>query len=296
MQKFIFVVLTLAFSTAGAWADGAKAPLVHGHRGTRGLRPENTLPAFSEALRVGTDFLELDMDVTKDNVVVVSHEPKVTPERCLAPDGKRLEKAIPIRSLTFEELRKYDCGSLPNPKFPRQVPVPGTPMPSLDEVFSLVENSTYPAAAKAGFNIETKIFPSQPELSPAPAEFAKLVMDVVSKHHMGKRVIVQSFDVRTLKEVKKIDSSILTSQLTDDDLLDVVPALKAAGTDIWSPNGDWITPELVKEVHAAGIQVAPWTLDTPKEWDLAIAAGVDAIITDYPGDLIDYLKTQNLRP
>jgi glycerophosphoryl diester phosphodiesterase len=293
MKTAIFSALI--FAAAGAQAAGLKAPLVHGHRGTRGLRPENTLPAFSEALRAGADFLELDMDVTKDNVVVVSHEPKVTPERCLAPDGKRLEKAIPIHTLTFEELRKYDCGSLPNPKFPRQVLVPGTPMPSLDEVFSLVENSTYPAAATEGFNIETKIFPSQPQLNPAPAEFAKLVMDVVRKHHMEKRVIVQSFDVRTLREIKKLAPSVRTSQLTDDNLLAIVPALKADGTDIWSPNGAWVTPASVKEAQAAGIQVAPWTLDTQKEWDLAIAAGVDAIITDYPGDLIDYLKAKKLR-
>lgn len=294
MKRIVFSALFLA--AAGAHAAGVKAPLVHGHRGTRGLRPENTLPAFNEALRVGADFLELDMDVTKDGVVVVSHEPKVTPERCLAPDGGKLQKAVPIRALTFAELRKYDCGSLPNLKFPRQVQVPGTPMPSLDEVFALVENSTYPAAANVGFDIETKIFPGRPQLAPAPAEFAELVLGTVKKHHMEKRVIVQSFDVRTLREIKKIDPSVRTSQLTNYDLLDIVPALKAAGTDIWSPNGAWLTPEALREAHAAGIQVVPWTINTPKEWDLAIAAEVDGIITDYPGDLIAYLKAKKLRP
>jgi glycerophosphoryl diester phosphodiesterase len=293
MKKIIFSALLLA--AAGANAAPVKAPLVHGHRGTRGMRPENTLPAFTEALRVGADVLELDMDVTKDGVIVVSHEPRVTPERCLAPDGKAMEKAIPIHTLTLEELKKYDCGALPNPKFPRQVLVPGTPMPTLDEVFTLAETSTYPAAAQVQFNIETKIFPAEPELTPSPAEFARLVMDVVKKHHMEKRVILQSFDVRTLKEIKKLDPAVRISQLTEANLVEIVPALKAINAEIWSPDSHWITPAAVKEAQAAGIQVVPWTINTPKEWDQALAAGVDAIITDYPGDLIEYLKAKKLR-
>jgi glycerophosphoryl diester phosphodiesterase len=293
MKKIIFSALLLA--AAGANAAPVKAPLVHGHRGTRGMRPENTLPAFTEALRVGADVLELDMDVTKDGVIVVSHEPRVTPERCLAPDGKAMEKAIPIHTLTLEELKKYDCGALPNPKFPRQVLVPGTPMPTLDEVFTLAETSTDPAAAQVQFNIETKIFPAEPELTPSPAEFARLVMDVVKKHHMEKRVILQSFDVRTLKEIKKLDPAVRISQLTEANLVEIVPALKAINAEIWSPDSHWITPAAVKEAQAAGIQVVPWTINTPKEWDQALAAGVDAIITDYPGDLIEYLKAKKLR-
>ncbi len=293
MKKILF--LALVSISASALAADIKGPLVHGHRGTRGTRPENTLPAFSEALRVGADVLEMDMDITKDNVVVISHEPKVTPERCLGPEGKTLEKPIPIHSLTLEELKKYDCGALPNPKFPRQVLVPGTPMPTLDEMFSMVEASTYPAAAAVQFNIETKIFPSQPQLTPLPADFIKLVADVVKKHGMEKRVILQSFDVRTLREMKKQVPEIRTAQLTSEDLVDIVPALKSSKVDLWSPDSTWITAESVNDAHAAGIPVVPWTLDTPKEWDIAIAAGVDAIITDYPADLIEYLKAKNLR-
>ncbi len=293
MKRLALILMTAC--CAGAWAAGPKAPLVEGHRGSRGTMPEDTLPAFNEALRVGADVLELDMGVTKDGVVVISHEPRVTPERCLGPDGKKLEKAIPIHSLTYAELRRYDCGSLPNPKFPRQRQVPGTPMPTLDEVFALVENSTYPAAAAVQFNIETKIFPAEPGLTPPPAEFAALVADVIKKHHMEKRVILQSFDVRTLKAMKKLLPQVRTAQLTNDNLLDVVPALKAAGTDIWSPNSRWVTPESVMEAHDAGIEVAPWTLNTPAEWDMAIGSGADAIITDYPEDLVKYLKAKKLR-
>ncbi len=293
MKKILLLVLIAI--PAAALAAGPKAPLVHGHRGSRGTMPENTLPAFAEALKAGVDVLELDLGVTKDNVVVVSHEPNVTPERCLGPNGAKLEKPIPLRSLTLEELKKFDCGTLTNPKFPRQAAVPGTPIPTLEEVFALVRASKLPAAGKVEFNIETKIFPYDPELSPAPAEFAALVVQAVKRNAMGPRVMVQSFDVRTLKEVKALAPEIRTSQLTYEELLDIVPALQAALTDIWSPNYKWITAESVKEAQKAGIQVAPWTINLPKEWDIAIAAGVDAIITDYPADLIAHLKAKKLR-
>ncbi|MBI4350297.1 MAG: glycerophosphodiester phosphodiesterase [Elusimicrobia bacterium] len=268
---------------------------VHGHRGSRGTVPENTLPAFESALLAEADVLEMDLGVTKDDVVVVSHEPKVTPERCLGPEGEKLERAMPIRSLTLAELKKYDCGTLLNPKFPQQLPVPGERMPTLNEVFTMVKASGYAAGAKAEFNIETKIFPYEPELTPAPADFARLVVEAVKKHELEKRVIVQSFDVRTLKEVKNLAPAIRTAQLTCEELVDIVPALKSAKVDVWSPNYKWLTPEAVKEAHEAGIKVAPWTINASKDWDAAIAAGVDAIITDYPAALVEYLQTRKLR-
>ncbi|PKM98417.1 MAG: glycerophosphodiester phosphodiesterase [Elusimicrobia bacterium HGW-Elusimicrobia-3] len=289
MKNIIFLALIAA--TAPALAADLKLPAVHGHRGSRGTVPENTLPAFEAALMGGADVLEFDLGVTKDGVVVVSHEPKVTPERCLDAGGKRLDKPVPLRDLTLAQLKKYDCGTLLNPKFPQQIEVPGTPMPTLDEVFELVEKSGYAAAPKVEFNIETKIFPYDPDLSPSPEEFARLVTDVVKKHGMEARVIVQSFDVRTLRAVKKLAPAIRTSQLTYESLVDIVPALKSAKVDIWSPNYKWITAEAVREAQAAGIKVAPWTINTRKEWDIAIAAGVDAIITDYPAALVEHLES-----
>ena len=289
MKRIIF--LTLVAVTAPALAADLKLPAVHGHRGSRGTVPENTIPAFEAALLAGADVLELDLGVTKDGVVIVSHEPKVTPERCLNADGKKLDQPVAIRELTLAELKKYDCGTLLNPKFPQQIEVPGTPMPTLEEVFELVKKAGYAASPKVEFNIETKIFPYEPELAPAPEEFARLVTDVVKKHGMEARVMVQSFDVRTLRAVKKFAPAIRTSQLTYESLVDIVPALKNSKVDIWSPNYKWITVEAVKEAQAAGIKVAPWTINTKKEWDLAIAAGVDAIITDYPAALVEHLES-----
>jgi glycerophosphoryl diester phosphodiesterase len=285
----------LVFCVSALSAQEIRSIAVHGHRGTRGTRPENTMPAFEEALRAGVDALELDMCVTRDNVVVVSHEPYITPERCLGPDGKKIKKPAAIRSLTLADVKKYDCGSLPDPKFPRQVLVPGARIPTLEEVFAMAAASKYSAAAKVQFNIETKIFPAEPQLAPAPAEFAKMVVELVNKNGMQKRTIVQSFDVRTLREIKKLAPGIRTSQLTGEELVDIVPALKSAKVDIWSPDHKWITADSIREAHAAGIQVAPWVINTPEEWGLAMAAGVDAIITDYPADLITYLKAKKIR-
>src|SRR5271169_2634948 len=136
--------------------------LVHGHRGARALRPENTLPAFEYAIAQGVDALELDMAVTKDNVLVVSHDPLLHPPVCSGP----VPEAV-IHTLTLAQVREWDCGKVQNPAFPKQTPVPGTRMPTLDEVFNLAPSGTFQ------FNIETKIFAEQPELSVTPEEFVR---------------------------------------------------------------------------------------------------------------------------
>ncbi|OGS37476.1 MAG: hypothetical protein A3J82_03145, partial [Elusimicrobia bacterium RIFOXYA2_FULL_69_6] len=191
--------------------------------------------------------------------------------------------------LPLREVRGYDCGSLKNPRFPEQVPVPGTRIPTLDEVLLSAKSSP------VEFNIETKIFPREPELAPAPDEFARLLAAAVKHHGLEARAIVQSFDVRTLKEVKRLAPRIRTSQLTSDDLVDILPALKAARADFWSPFFEWAPAETIRQVQAAGIRVAPWTLNTPKDWEAAAASGVDAIITDYPAKLAAFLKEKKLR-
>lgn len=264
-------------------------PLVHGHRGCRARRPENTLPAFLEALRVGADVLELDLNVTKDGTLVVAHDPEVNPELCLGMDGKPAPK-VPIRSLAIEEVRRLDCGSLKNPRFPLQRPAPGARMPTLDDVFALVAGSTLPAAGTIQFNIETKIEPGRPELSPSPEEFAKLVVDAVRARKLVDRVIVQSFDDRTLKAVKKLEPKLRLSLLTSDNHLDYVAAARSAGASILSPDAGWITKEDVDALHKAKIQVAPWTVDDEKGWDRMLALGVDAVISDDPEALRAYLR------
>jgi glycerophosphoryl diester phosphodiesterase len=265
--------------------------LVHGHRGCRAVRPENTLAAFTEALRVGADVLELDMVVTKDGVVSVSHNKSIDPAICLGPGGKPAQ-AVAIHSLTRAELDQYDCGTLKNPRFPRQRPSPGEKMPTLEQVFDLVARSTEPSAAAMQFNIETKIVPGEPDLSPEPAPFARMVVDLVKKHGLESRVMVQSFDDRTLREVRKLDPKIRLSLLTSDNHVDYVALAQGLGAEIISPDYQWITAEDVARLHKAGVQVAPWTVDDKAAWDRLIDMGVDAIITDDPEALISDLKSR----
>ncbi len=237
------------------------------------------MPAFEYAIAQGVDVLELDLGVSKDNVVVVSHDSVLKAPICKGPKAEAV-----IRESTLAELREWDCGAVQNPAFRRQQVAPGTRIPTLDEVFALATRG------KFRFNIETKINPRQPALAPPPAEFAKLVLALIRKHRLESRVILQSFDFRTLQEMKKLAPEIALSALYSGTARDFVEVAKEAGAEIISPEYKLVTPEQVKAAHAAGLKVIPWTPNTPADWDRLIAAGVDAIITDDPAALIGYLK------
>lgn len=282
MKIALFALALLATSASAA------APLVHGHRGCRARLPENTIAAFAEALRVGADVLELDLAVTKDGVLVVSHDPLINPALCLGADG-RPAASVPIRTLTLAQVKALDCGTLANPRFPMQSPRPGERIPTLDEVFALAGGTT------VQFNIETKIVPGLPDLAPSPAEFSRLVVSAVRKRGLTSRVILQSFDDRTLLAARELEPRLRLSLLTSDNHIDYAAAAKAAGAAIISPDALWLTPGDVAALHAKGVQVAPWTINDPKGWDQLIAAGVDAIITDDPEALIAHLKSRGLR-
>jgi glycerophosphoryl diester phosphodiesterase len=262
-----------------AWSVWAQTPAVHGHRGARAMRPENTMPAFEYAIEQGVDALELDMAVTRDGVIVVSHDPELRAPICTGPRDR-----VAIHQITLAEVRQWDCGARQNPLFRTQQTVPGTRIPTLDEVFALA------AKGKFLFNIETKIFPKRPELSPTPDEFARLVLDAVRKHRLESRVILQSFDFRTLHAMKKIAPEIRRAALYSGAPRDFVEIGKEADAQIVSPEFHLVTPDQVKAAHAAGFEVLPWTPDSPADWKRLIDAGVDGIITDDPAALIAYIK------
>ncbi len=253
---------------------------VHGHRGARAVLPENSLPAFEYAIGLGVDVLELDVAVTKDDVLVVSHDPELNPDHCVGPSATK----VLIRDLTFAELQAWDCGAKANPQFPKQKAVPGTRVPTLDSVFALAPRG------KFEFNVETKIFPHRPSATPDPERFAQLLLAAIRKHHLERRVIVQSFDFRTLQAMKRLAPEIRLSALLSFPLQDFVQSAHEAGALIVSPQLKLVTPEKVREAHAAGLQVVPWTANTPAEWAPLVAAKVDAIISDDPAALIAYLK------
>jgi glycerophosphoryl diester phosphodiesterase len=257
--------------------------LVHGHRGARARRPENTIPAFRYAIEQGVDVLELDVAVTKDNVAVVSHDPLINATICSGP-----KTGIPIHTLSLSELHQYDCGAKQNPNFSTQVPQPGTRVPTLDEVFDLSKGT------KVWFNVETKIFADKPELTPGPEPFTQMILDLIRKHRIEERVILQSFDPRTLRVMKKLDPMIPRAALfeTNRDWPEVAREFEAT---LYSPEYHLVTKERVAQAHAAGLQVVPWTVNKPEDWQKLVDAKVDAIISDDPASLIAWLKEKGLR-
>jgi len=274
----------LCFAIVISTAADTNRILVHGHRGARAMRPENTIPAYEYAIKAGVDALEMDMAVTKDNVIVMSHDPILHGPVCTGPR----ESAV-IHELTLAEVREWDCGAVQNPHFPKQQAIPGTRMPTLDDVLSLSTQGHFE------YNIETKSFPDKPEYTPSPEEFVRLFLEQVRKHHLEKRVMLQSFDFRTLIAARKLAPEIRRVALTESDERDFAAIAKEAGeAQIVSPNYNLVTKEKVQAAHKAGLQVVPWTVNTPADWDKLIDAGVDAIISDDPAALIAYLKAKGL--
>jgi glycerophosphoryl diester phosphodiesterase len=217
-------------------------------------------------------------------VIVVSHDPILEPAICTGPKLPAL-----IHELTLAQLKQYDCGALRNPLFPKQQPVPGTRVPTLDEVFALAARS-HVEFSHVEFNIETKIFRDHPEYTPSPEKFCELVLAIVRKYKLESRVMLQSFDFRTLHAMEKLAPRIRRVALYEGTPKGFVEIGREAHASIVSPRYTLVTKEQVDAAHKAGLQVVPWTPNKPEEWQALIDAGVDAIITDDPAALISYLK------
>jgi glycerophosphoryl diester phosphodiesterase len=252
--------------------------LVHGHRGARAVLPENTLAGFEYAIAAGADALEMDAAVTRDDVVVVTHDARLNRSICISPAGYR-----PIRDMTWAELARCDCGTLRNPRFPRQTPVPGARIPTLDQVLALAGRGAF------RFNIEVKSYPQRPKLAPPPERFARLVWQVIRRRRLEKRVVVQSFDFRILHAMQKLAPEIRLAALYIGPPKNFVPIARRAGASIVAPHHALATRRRVEKAHRAGLEVVPWTANTPRQWKRLIAAHVDGIITDDPAGLIAYL-------
>ncbi|WP_222845908.1 glycerophosphodiester phosphodiesterase family protein [Flavilitoribacter nigricans] len=260
-----------------------------GHRGARGLMPENTVPAFLLALEFPQlTTLELDLAVSRDNQLIVSHEPWLSHEICSWPDGRPVEASeeteLLIHQLTAEELRAYDCGSRGNTRFPGQKTM-RTHKPLLSEIVSAAEqraaemNRTLPK-----YNIEIK---SRPEWdgtrSPEPDTFARLVLEEVERLGIKDRTCIQSFDVRALEAVHAQDPEMVTAYLVEelDSLEDNLARLSFTPT-IYSPYYMLVTGNMVRQIHERGMQIIPWTVNDTENMRSLQQLGVDGIITDYP--------------
>lgn len=268
---------------------------VQGHRGARGALPENTLPSFHFAVEAGADLLELDIGVSRDGILMVAHDFFLNPKIQKWRDGRAIGKEEPLRAFTAEQLRGLDCGSVLDPGFPKQKAVAGASMPTLADVFDYVREMKHPNAAKVGFNIEIKSVPAGDGLlHPKPRDYAKLVVSALKTRGLGKRVLVQSFDHRVLAEIRKLDKTLRLSALTGDVALDYVPIAKKLKVQAVSAQQYWITRADVIALHKAKIRVFVWTANEERDWERLVQMKVDGIITDYPAELLAFLRARKL--
>jgi glycerophosphoryl diester phosphodiesterase len=345
-MKISWKRMLLAGSTAIALAAGmslttaqAKADIgafdFEAHRGGRDARPENTLYSFAYAMELGVTTLEMDMQLTKDGRIVISHNPILSPNLTKGPDGKYVAGGkFDIRTMTLAELRKFEVGVM-NPAAGdyyeghgrTQMAIPGVRIPTLDEVFELA--NAY-GNTKVLFNIETKSYPAAGDdgfvNNPDPVVFTQKVYEVVKKYHMENRVMLQSFDWRTLVEMKKIDPNITTVALTceqptwgpepgnvcrevakpgpskwmagldiDDFQGDYVKAAHKIGADVISPYFPELSLELIDEAHEFKMKVVPWTVNSKKDMVTLLEMGVDGMISDKPWLLREQLIARGIQ-
>jgi len=261
-----------------------------GHRGCRGLMPENTIPAMKTALDLGVTTLEMDIVFTKDKQAVLSHEPFFNHEITTKPDGgfvtEAEEKSLNIYGMEYEEVKKYDVGMKPHPRFKQQQKLKVF-KPLLSDLLDSVQQ--YMMTSKRAmpyFNIETKTDPATDNIyHPSPEEFVDVLMKVIYLKKVEDRVIIQSFDFRTLRYLHKKYPLIKTAALIEDfDERGVKDQLKSLGFNptVYSPEHKLVTDELIKKCHDEGIKIIPWTVNDKGTIERLKKMGVDGIITDYP--------------
>jgi glycerophosphoryl diester phosphodiesterase len=270
---------TLTFVHAGPGGD----PLdVQGHRGCRGLYPENTMAAFRAAVGLRVTTLELDVQVTRDGVLVVHHDPRLNRSHCVRDDGGPLENML-LSGLDFAALADVDCGSRANRKFPEQRTAPGERIPRLDQVLELVVQADYPVRV----SIEIKM---QNSGAGHTAEgLAELVVEAVRARGLEERTIIQSFEPEALRAVAELAPELGRAILVRSPGA-YEGAIERSQATILSPRHDGLTRAAVERFQQRGIAVIPWTVNKPKTIEKMISWGVDGIISDYPDRVLQALS------
>lgn len=292
MKKNLLLIVLLTISIT---SFSQKKFDVQGHRGARGIMPENTIPGMIKALDLGATTLEMDIVISKDKQAVVSQEPYFNHEFSLTPAGKPIslkdEKKYNIFKMDYAEVKKFDVGSKMHTRFPGQQKFKAY-KPLLGELIDSVE--AYVKAnklAKPDYNIETKLIrKGDGEFQPSPEEYVDIIMDIVKQKKLEKRVIIQSFDIRTLQYLHQKYPKMRTS-LGIDEKEDFENYIKDLGfkPTIYSPYYVLVGKNLVDKCHAAGVKIIPWTVNSVKDIEYLMGLGVDGILTDYP-NLMGQLK------
>lgn len=294
---------------------------LQGHRGARGLAPENTLPGFALTLGIGVTTLELDIAITRDDVLVIHHDRSLNPDITRDANGRFLDARGPlIRSLSFDELQRFDVGRLkPSTgyakNYPQQQPIDGVRIPRLADLFALVRKS---GNDKVRFAIETKLSPFNAEETVAPEVFARAVVAAIREAGVADRSTILSFDWRTLavvqKEAPEIGTVYLSAQqpfldnigagkpegsawtngIQFKDHGSVAKMVRAAGGRIWSVFHGDLDAAKVKEAQSLGLQVLVWTVNSPAEIARALDLGVDGVVSDRPDRVREEMQRRRL--
>ncbi len=342
--KFLLVILSLLGSLLSLFNLGCKKTAedpfvpdtvgkveVYAHRGARSYAPENSIPGYATGLAVGTDWVDMDIVMSKDGEVIVSHDIRLNPDIVRGPDGKFITERKLVKSLSLQEIKQYDVGRMNSTSayskfFPAQIGMDGVTMPTLREVIRYVINKT---AKRVGFQIEFKTDPEHMDWTYTPAEFAAALYKILKEENIERNCEIQSFDWRCLYELQKLDPLIKTAYLTEWDnepgcpysFSDPDPAIaglwtggvlvkdhknsipqmiKDMGGACWEPEDVELTKATLDEAHRLGLKVVVWTWPehsgTIFNADLVstlITWGVDGIITDDPGMLISMLAARN---
>jgi glycerophosphoryl diester phosphodiesterase len=262
-----------------------------GHRGCRGLMPENTIPAMLKALDFGVTTLEMDAIITKDGQVILSHEPFFNHEITTKPDGSFIdekdERSFNLYKMTYAEVKRFDVGMKPHPRFTQQQKLKAV-KPRLADMFDSVFRymMTMRRLVPIMYNIETKCLPATDNIyHPEPGPFVELLMKVIMEKGMEKYVTIQSFDFRSLQYLHQHYPDMQTAMLIEED--DKVPfeeQLKKLGftASTYSPHYSLVTAGLVKQCHEKNMRLIPWTVNNKNEMERLKEMGVDGIISDYP--------------
>jgi glycerophosphoryl diester phosphodiesterase len=285
VRPALALVLALAACAPGRAPGPSLGPAarrleVQGHRGCRGLRPENTLAGFEHAIALGVDTLELDLALSRDDVLVVAHDPEVNLELCVPA---RPLSSRRFRDLELAEIATIDCGSRRNPRFPEQVLVPGARIPRLEQVLALLERHP-----RLRLNAEIKTSPDRRDLTRSPEDFARVLVARVRERGLAARVTVQSFDAEALRAVGRLGPELERAALVERS--DQIEPMLATGARVLSPRASLLREGDLERYRRRGLRVIPWTVNSLEEMRELIRWRVDGIITDRPDLLLGLLR------
>ena len=262
---------------------------IHGHRGARGLLPENTIPGFVLALREGADVLEMDLCISADGQVIVSHEPWMSHSICRKPDGSDIreaeERSFNLHAMTAGQIAEFDCGMRAHPDFPEQRHLPAH-KPTLEEVVHVIETVPLLDGAPVRYNLELKYRADwEPTFCPKAAAFVRLVIAEVNRLGIAERSILQSFSAPVLEAIHAQAPGMATAWLVET--ADVQLAKLSFQPDVYSPKWSLLNAQTVHDLQSRGMQVIPWTVNEGEDLFAVMQMGVDGIITDHPDRLYE---------